>query len=187
MRRMSAAIGELAVVLALSVATCVPLAAQRPGRMGGQPDRAELERRVRARFGQMVQQRLGLTDDQATRLGETVQSFQEDRMRLVREEEAVRKRVEALLLEGGEDQAQARELLGRMNELHAREAQLSESEQAKLLEVLTPVQVLQFQALREEMGQRIRRLRGGGPPGSGGGPPGPGGGMEFMGFRGPER
>ena len=45
------------------------------------------------------------------------------------------------------------------------EARLGQTEQDKLLEVLTPVQVLRFQAMREEMGQRIRRLRGMGPGG----------------------
>jgi len=139
----------------------------------GPPDRTELERRVRARFGEIVKERLGLTDEQAQKLGETVQGFQQDRMRLFREEQAVRRRVEALVLEGGDDSAEARQLLQRMQELRAEEAALSEREQGKLLEFLTPLQVLRFQALREEMGQRIRRLRGGGPggPGGMGGPP----------------
>ncbi len=153
--------GSVVFVLALAGATGAPLSAQRgpPGRMG-QQDRTELERRVRERFGQMVKQRLGLDDEQAQRLNETVMSFQEDRMSLWREEQAVRKRVEALLLEGGDDQAEARALLQRMQELRMEEARLGQTEQDKLLEVLTPAQVLRFQSMREEMGQRIRRLRG---------------------------
>lgn len=162
--------GRLLLLLALTAAGGAPLSAQRMQGRAGQQDRAELERRVRARFGEMVKQRLGLTDEQAERLGQTVESFQQDRMRLFREEQAVRKRVEALMLEGGDDAAEARELLDRLQALHEEETRLSAGEQAKLLEILTPMQVLRFQALREEMGQRIRRLRGGGP----GGPGGPG-------------
>jgi Spy/CpxP family protein refolding chaperone len=154
----------------------------------GQIDRPELERRVRARFGEMVRQRLDLTDEQAQRLGETVQGFQEDRRRLFREEQALRRRVEALVLEGGDDTAEtaeARELLDRMQGLREEEARLSASEQERLLEVLTPLQVLRFQALRDEMGRRIRSLRGGGSGGSDGpgGPGGPPGGGAFL----PER
>jgi Spy/CpxP family protein refolding chaperone len=173
MKRSAAVVGRLVFVLALAGTTGAPLSAQRgpPGRMG-QPDRTELERRVRERFGEMVKQRLGLDDEQAQRLNETVMSFQQDRMSLGREEQAVRKRVEALLLESGDNQAEARELLQRMQELRLQEAKLWQTEQDKLLEVLTPEQVLRFQAMREEMGQRIRRLRGGGPGGGRGMPPG---------------
>ena len=45
--------------------------------------------------GRWSRQRLGLDDEQAQRLNETVMSFQQDRMSLWREEQAVRKRVEA--------------------------------------------------------------------------------------------
>lgn len=168
MKRSAAVLGNVVFVLALAGVTGAPLSAQRgpPGRMG-QPDRTELERRVRARFGQMVKERLGLNDEQAQRLNEAVMSFQQDRMNLWREEQAVRKRVDALLLEGGNDEAEARTLLQRMQDLRMEEARLGQTEQERLLEVLTPIQVLRFQAMREEMGQRIRRLRGGGP---GGGP-----------------
>jgi Spy/CpxP family protein refolding chaperone len=86
------------------------------------------------------------------------------------------------MLEGGDDAAEARELLDRMQELREEETRLSEREQTQLLEFLTPGQVLRFQALREEMGQRIRRLRGGGPGGPGGSV-GPSGGDPFF----PER
>lgn len=169
--------GVLAVALLLGVPASPASAQRAPARPGmGPGNREQLEERIRARFGEMVKQRLGLNDEQAHQLNETVRTFQGDRMDLFRDEQALRKRVEALMLEGASDQAEAKELLDQMAALRVREAQLSASEQDKLLTFLSPVQVLQFQAMREEMGRRIQRLRGGpgGPPGGDGEGRGPG-------------
>lgn len=67
------------------------------------------------------------------------------------------------MIEGGADDEAAAALLRRLSELRQEESALFEEEQAALLEVLTPTQVLRLQALREEMGRRIRALRGGDP------------------------
>jgi Spy/CpxP family protein refolding chaperone len=163
--RLTAAVAILAVLAG-------PASAQRRPGMRGQ-DRAELESRIRARFGQMVRERLGLDREQAARLDEVVGSFQSERMRLAREGQAVRRRMEALALERRTDDTEARELLERLRALRLEEAQLFQDEQEKLLEVLSPSQLLAFQMLREEMAQRIRRLRGIGPgPRPPGRPPG---------------
>jgi Spy/CpxP family protein refolding chaperone len=135
---------------------------------GGGPDREVLEQRVRAQMGRMMRQRLGLDEEQADRLAEVVQDFESRRRELLRLEQATRRRVEALILEGGEDEAEGRALIERMSELRVEEAELFGEEQEALLDVLTPVQVLELQALRQELGQRIRSLRGGrgGRPGA---------------------
>ena len=143
------------------------------GRRGGMPaDRTQLEQRIRAQMGRMMRQRLGLDDDQAAKLSTVVQNFDGQRRELLNQEEATRRRVEALLLEGGTDQTEARELVGRMSDLRIQEAQLFQSEQQALLEVLTPTQVLQLQQLRQDIGRRIRAL--GGPNGGPNGGRGPG-------------
>jgi len=111
-------------------------------------------------MGRMMERRLGLTRDQATALSDVVQGFEERRREMRRSEQAARRRVEALLLEGGEDEAEARALLARMADLRQQEAALFAEEQEALLGVITPVQVLQMQDLREQIGQRIRALRG---------------------------
>jgi len=164
----------LARLLSASVCLSVlaaPAAAQRRPGMRGQ-DRAELEGRIRARFGEMVRERLGLDQEQAARLEEVVGSFQAERMRLAREGQAVRRRMEAVALERRTEDVEALELLERLRALRLEEAQLFEREQERLLEVLSPSQLLAFQMLREEMAERIRRLRGVGPgPGGPGGPP----------------
>jgi len=128
-------------------------------------DREEMEQRFRRQMGRMIQERLGLDDAQSEALSDVVRGFDGRRRELGRAEMAARRRVEALLLEGGQDDAEAQELLTRMIELRAEEAQLFALEQEALLEVLSPVQVLQLQSLREDLGRRIRSLRGReGPP-----------------------
>lgn len=140
------------------------------GRRGG-GDRAQLEERVRAQMGRVMRERLGLDEEQAAQLSAVVQDFDGQRRELFALEQATRRRVEALLLEGGTDQGEARELITRMGELREQEAELFRSEQEALLEVLTPVQVLRLQGLRQDLGQRIRALGGrNGEPGGGRGP-----------------
>jgi len=118
-------------------------------------------------MAEMMQQRLGLTEDKGARLSEAVEEFEGQRRQLGRQEQALRRRVEALMLEGADDDTEATELLQRMSNLRLQEAELFRVEQEALLEVLTPVQVLGLQQMREQLGQRIQRLRG--QPGRGSG------------------
>jgi hypothetical protein len=180
MRRLSAN-APAALLTTILLGLPISLLAQRVPMRGGPPgqqSRQELEERVRARFGQMIQQRLGLDQATAQELNATVQSFQEERGQLAREQEALRKRVEAFALEGGGSNTDAQQLLDRMNDLRSRENQLYLSEQDSLAKVLTPSQLLRFNLMREQMAQRIQQLRMGGMMGRGRGPGGgPGGGI----------
>ena len=119
-----------------------------------------MEERLRARMGRMIQERLGLTDEELVELRGVTEQFQQDRRELARAERATRRRVEALMIEGGEDQDEARDLLQRLVEVRRDEARLFEAEQEALLQVLTPVQVLQLHQVREQIARRIRELRG---------------------------
>jgi hypothetical protein len=140
------------------------IAAQDPPRRPPQ-DRAEMEQRYRAQMQRVVKERLQLTDGESEELSAVVQSFEERRRTLRRSEMATRRRIEALTLEGGSDEEEAAQLLARMVELRQQEAELFADEQAALLEVLPAAKVLQLQAVREEMGRRIRNLRRGGDRG----------------------
>ena len=152
----------LALVTALVL---LPAHAEAQNRGVRPQNRQEMEQRVRRQMSRMIQERLELDDAQTEALSEVVRGFDGRRQELERAEMAVRRRVEALMLEGGEGDAGAERLLARMIELRAEEAQLFALEQEALLEVLSPIQVLQLQSLRAELGRRIRSLRGGnGPP-----------------------
>ena len=162
--------------IALAVAPPAVDAQRRPpGRGPGMEDREQLMMRVRERFAEMIRRELELNDEQARALGGVVREFDEERRAIAREEQAVRRRVEAVLIEEGPAGDEARELLLRMSELRAEEARLFAQEQEALLGVLSPEQVLRFLALRERMAERIRALQGRGPAGRGRGP-GPSGG-----------
>ena len=167
-------------VLTAALVLAAPVEAQRgpQGHRGGARNREQLEQRVRAQMGRMMQERLDLTEEEAEQLSEVVQGFQVQRRELFRLEQATRRRVEAFMLEGGSDEEEAIELLTRMVDLRAQEVELLAVEQAALLEVLSPIQVLQMQSFREQIGQRIRALGGarGDQPGGRRRRGGPGGG-----------
>ncbi len=157
------------------------LAAQRVPPGGARnPARMELERRVRERYADMVKERLGLSEEESRRLEQAVEAFREPRQRLMTDEQALRRRIDAILIEQDPADAEARSLLTRMRELRVEEMRVFDAEQEALLEILTPVQVLRFHAVRQQLGQRIQQLRGG--PGMGPGrPPGGGAGMGTLG------
>ncbi len=154
--RVAVPIAIVAAALALAVGPASAAAQARPGR--GEV-RSQLERRIRARFAQIVREQLGLTDEQSRRLGQVVQGFQGDRRRLAGDENAARRQVDSLLAAPQASEEQARSLLRRMSDLREEEMRLSRREQDSLLEVLSPTQLLRFDVLREELGARIRRLR----------------------------
>lgn len=172
----------LVAVLATLGGSAAPAASQ-PRPAPSAADRAELERRVRARFAEIIKTRLGLSDREADRLGEVMRSFEGDRRALRVEEATLRRNVEAFLRAGGDDDARATGLMRGMAELRAREAALFAREQEAMLQVLTPAQLLRFHAVREELAQRVQRVRGGrsGEPGARRRPGGAAGGLPDAG------
>jgi Spy/CpxP family protein refolding chaperone len=159
---MTAGIRRVAIAGALAMVATMPLAsaAQVDVERRVPGDRAQLEERVRVQMARVMRERLGLDEEQATRLSQVAQDFDGRRRELFGLEQATRRRVEALLLEGGSNQDEARELIARMGDLREQEARLFREEQEALLDVLTPVQVLRLQELRQDLGRRIRALGG---------------------------
>ena len=157
--------------LMLSLLAVVPLQAQRGPAMGPRgmsAERAQLEMRVRARMAEMMRERLGLSEEDDARLSTVVEQFVGQRRQLAREQRGLRRRVEELRLDRGQDQSEAAELLQRMAALRMQEAELYQAEQEALLEILTPVQVLHYVSMRDLLGERLQRIRGGQSGRSGG-------------------
>jgi len=154
-------VGWVMMLVALLAAPATVDAQQRGQMRRGPPQgREDLEQRVRESSGRMMRMRMGLDDDQSRALAEVMQSFQQERMQLGRDEQALKRRVEAAMLEGGVSDEEAEGLLARIMDIRERELALFRAEQEGLRAVLTPNQILQFHRLREQLQQRIQQLRG---------------------------
>ena len=156
------------------------LVAQRGGdqQPGGGGQREEMERRIQARFDNLVREALSLTDDQVEQLEGVVEDFRDQRVDFSQRERSTRARVGRLGVRGGGaelTEQEASEILAEMLELSGDEATLFREEQEAFLQILSAPQVVRFIVMRQQFGDRIRRLRGGGGPGRGrpGGRPGP--------------
>jgi hypothetical protein len=158
----------------LLVSLAAPSAADAQRRRGDGPSREQVEQRIRAQMGRMMQQRLGLDEEQASRLSEVVQTFVGQRLELAQREQATRQRVGELPELAAVEQEEALELLQLQAQLHLEEAQLFRAEQNALLEFLSPGQVMELQELRQDLGRRIRALSGDGRGGDARGSRGPG-------------
>lgn len=152
----------LALVVAMSV-TVLPATAQEPDRERRsytEEEREAMMERIRAYMARTIQERLELDDAASENLSQVIQQYDRRRRALGRAESQVRRRVEEVVEQSEPDNELAAELLADMASLQRQESDLFAEEQAALLEVLTPLQVLQLQELREDMGRRIRSLRG---------------------------
>ena len=150
---------------AFSLMTVTPLEGQR-GRRGGRrgpppPERVGLQQRVRVRMDEMIRERLDLTEKEWEEIGDEARGFEQERGALMRQEQALRLRVDVLILEGSEDDEEAGKILDRLITLRRQELELFQREQERLLEILSPSQLVRFQNMREQLGEQIRRLRGG--------------------------
>ena len=160
------------LVMALLTSGAEALAAQRrgPQEPGGARQRQEMQRRIQARFDNLVQEELGLSDDQVQQLQEAVEDFRERRVEFAQRERSMRGRIVGLGARGGGQELtdqEASEVLGEMLELSGDEAALFREEQEAFLQILSPPQVVRFIVMRQRFGDRIRNLRGGGGPARG--------------------
>ncbi|MCH2653073.1 MAG: hypothetical protein MK117_00950 [Gemmatimonadetes bacterium] len=158
--------------LAFSLMTVTSLEGQRGRRGGGRrgppppSERAGLEQRVRVRMDQRIRERLDLSEDEWRAIADQASDFDEKRGELMRNELALKRRVEAIAVEGRENDEEAGEILDQLIVLREQELELFQEEQKRLLEILSPSQLVRFQAMRQQLGEQIRRLRGGRDGGS---------------------
>jgi hypothetical protein len=173
-----------------SVLTMMPVlaAAQVNPPPGAQRQRLELERRVQQGFHRSIQNQLGWDQAKMQGLQEIMRSFQQDRMALNRAQASLRYRLrDPALPDMTEGEASA--LLEEMVSLQEQELDLYKMEQEKLLEVMTPLELVRFYRARDNLGQRLQELRqgrgrpGGQAGGVGGGIPGTGTGQGGRVFR----
>lgn len=167
-RMMKRAFGLL--ITALVIGGAEGLVAQRRGAQQPGGQRAQMERRIQARFDNMVRQELELSDDQFRQLQATAEDFRGRRMEFSQRERGVRSRMSGFGPRGGGrelTESEASDILAQMLELSGDEATLFREEQEAFLEILSAPQVVRFIVMRQQLGDRIRALRGGGGAGRG--------------------
>ncbi len=168
---MKRALGILMTVLLMGGAEgLVAQQGRRGSPQAGGGQRADMELRVQARFDNLVREELGLGEDQWRQLQEAVADFSGRRVDFSQREFSTRARVGRLGgPAGGREltEQEASEILAEMLELSDAEATLLREEQEALLRILTAPQVVRYIVMRQQLGDRIRSLRGGGGPGRG--------------------
>lgn len=175
-RRSRVSLAWLVAMMAPAALVSTPLSAQM--RPGGPPteQRQRLEQQVRERFEAMIRSELGIDEETSVALREVVDRFSGDRRELSQRQQSLRRRLRSSgsLLDADE----ARSVLDELVAVQQAEVDLLSEEQAALLQILSAPQLVRFYMLREQLGERVRNLRGGGAdaarrPGGGGQPPRP--------------
>ena len=162
----------LALALLCAGEALAPVAAAAQDRRPGAPNRERLERQIRERFETLIQNELGIEEAVSVELRTAMESFTDERRALARRQVELRRslRSSGTLLDAAEAQAVLDEVVA----VQRAEGDLLAREQEVLLRILSPPQLVRFYTLREQFNERVRTLRGGGPPGRrGGGGDGP--------------
>jgi hypothetical protein len=133
--------------------------------------RAQLEARFRQRLAQVVQRRVGLTDEQMTRLA-PINARHAERRRVVQTQERTARIALQRALRNPDlaDSAEVSRLLGQLVEAQKRRGALLEAEQRELATVMSPIQRARYMALQEQLRRQLEQRRG--AAGGGGQPQG---------------
>jgi periplasmic protein CpxP/Spy len=130
-------------------------------RAGQGPPRQQLEARLRQNLWRVTKNRVGLTDEQMTKLAQTSRPFDAQRRELATQERSERLVLRRAILAGQDaDQQRIGMALDRVLELQRRRAQLQIDEQRALGAFMTPLQRAKYAALQEQLRRRAERLRG---------------------------
>jgi hypothetical protein len=143
------------------LALCAPrLAAQDSTAVVDSSRRERLQRQIETRFGQVVQQQLGLTDDQMTQLKATEDRFRPQRQALIRGQARVRTSLQAQMRPGeAADADSVRKLMDALQANRAELLRLDEAQDREMSAYLTPVQRARYQFLRERLIRRLQEVR----------------------------
>src|SRR5215218_7659443 len=124
------------------------------------PRRQQLEAQLRQRLWRITKNRVGLTDDQMTKLAQTSGPFDAQRRHLATQERDERLALRRELLAGpNADQQRIATSLDRVLDLQRRRAQLQIDEQRAISAFMTPLQRAKYAALLEQLRRRAENLR----------------------------
>lgn len=158
----------------VALVSATPVAAQRrdtTARDGVSAEhRGQMERRLRARLGEVVRTQLELSEEQARQLAEVDRRYQPERRRLMGREMEVRQSLRRQVAAGeAADQQAVAGLLDQMLTLQRQRIDLMAREQGELAAFLTPVQRAKLISLQADLHRRVSTMRRTGPGGRGAG------------------
>ena len=134
---------------------------QPPNEVHDAPRRQQLEARLRQQLWRVTKTRVGLTDEQMTRLAQTSRPFEAQRRQLAMQERDERLALRREILAGeNADQRRIATSLDRVLEMQRRRAQLQIDEQRALAAFMSPMQRAKYAALQEQLRRRAENLRG---------------------------
>jgi hypothetical protein len=130
---------------------------------GGAPEgqrRLQLEQQLRRGLWRIAKERVGLTDDQMSKLEATSARFDERRRALVLDERAQRMTLRTeILADAKADQNRIAAALDRLLQLQRQRIDLQAEEQREFAGFMTPLQRARYAALQEQVRRRIEMLR----------------------------
>jgi hypothetical protein len=156
---------------AMLVACAVPLLAGELSAQGGRlrqqspagqngPRRQQLEARLRQGLWRITKNRVGLTDDQMTKLAQATRPFDLQRRELASQEREARVALRREVLAGtNADQQRVATSLDRVLDIQRRRAQLQIDEQRAIGAFMTPLQRAKYAALQEQVRRRVENLK----------------------------
>jgi hypothetical protein len=158
---------RFALVLTLAASLLASEASAQGGRLrqaapAGQdaPRRQQLEARLRQGLWRITKNRVGLTDDQMTKLAQASRPFDQERRQLASQEREARLALRQEILAGQNgDQQRIAASLDRVLEIQRRRAQLQIDEQRALGAFMSPLQRAKYAALQEQLRRRAETLR----------------------------
>ena len=126
-------------------------------RAGG---RGRLEGALEARLGEVVKQRLALTDEQYRHVREVNRRYDTERRTLVQQERGARQALRSELEAGDRaDQRRVADLIDQMLAVQRQRLDVVAREQHDLSAFLTPVQRAKYAAIQEAVRKRVDQLR----------------------------
>jgi hypothetical protein len=130
---------------------------------GEAPARQQLEQRLRNGMARVVKQRIGLTDDQMSKLAQVNARYDTRRRDLNREERSRRVELRAQVLGAqGADQERIASALDRVLQIQRERIDLQIEEQRQLATFMSPLQRARYAALQEQIRRRLEGIRASG-------------------------
>jgi hypothetical protein len=139
-------------------------------RQGFPRDRDAMQQRFQQRFAEVVRDKVGLNDDQMSKLTELNRRFESKRRDIFMRDRDIRIGLRDELADGvTPNDERVKKLLDDQLRVQRERIDLMEAEQSELSQFMSPTQRARYFGIQEQMRRKVDELRG--PPGGPDGPP----------------